>query len=119
MDLIREILLSIESNAQMDGTREFYISDPEEIGITGHSMEKLAYHLGLLIEGGFVDGATTIVSPVVVRRLTWNGHEFLANIKNDDIWSKTKKRLSGLPGAALSVVAGIAQSEIKKYLGLP
>ena len=118
MDLTREILLSIEHNPQMDGTREFYISDPEEIGITGCSIEELSYHFALLIEAGFVDGATTVVSPVIVRRLTWKGHEFLANVKNDDIWSTTKKRLSGLQGIALSVVAAIAESEIKKKLGL-
>ena len=117
MDLVREILLSIEKNPQMDGTREFFISRPEEMGITGCSLDELSYHLGLLIEAGFVDGATTIVNPVV-RKSTWKGHEFIANIENDDIWSKTKKRIAGLPSVGLSVVAAIAEAEIKKHLGL-
>jgi len=53
-----------------------------------------------------------------VSRLTWDGHEFLANIQNQDVWSRTKQKIEGLPGIALSVVAEIAKTEIKKKLGL-
>jgi hypothetical protein len=34
LDLIREILLHIESGEQYDGTREFYYSSPEDMGLS-------------------------------------------------------------------------------------
>lgn len=119
MDLIRDLLLQIESNPEMDGTREFYFNTPEEMGISGHSIEEAAYNLGLLISAGFVDGAITIGNPMqVVRGLTWEGHEFLDNIKNDDIWGKTKKHFSDFSGVELRIVASFAEAELKKKLHL-
>jgi len=118
MDLIREILISIEDNPQMDGTREFYFSTPEEMGFPNQSADELAYNYSLLVEAGFVDGGNTAFWPLVVRRLTWKGHEFLASIKDKGIWEKTKARIKDLPGVTLAVVAAIAESELKKYLGL-
>jgi hypothetical protein len=118
-DLIRKLLLSIEANQQMDGTREFYPQSPDELGIQGHTVEEVAYHLRLLIEAGFVDGAVTIACPMqVIRGLTWDGHEFLDNIKNDNIWEKTKKHFSQLSGVGLRIVAAYAEAELKKHFGL-
>lgn len=118
MDLTRDLLLFIEANPKMDGSREFYFNETESMGFNEYSIDEISYHLALLVEAGFVDGAATSAVPCTIRRLTWEGHEFLDNIKNDDIWSKTKERISGLKSTALSVVAAIAESEIKKRLGL-
>src|SRR5208283_2520076 len=97
MDLLRELLLKIEDNPQMDGTREFYYATPEEMGIQGYSKEEVAYHLRLLIQNGFIDGAVTMACPMqIVRSLTNEGHDFLDNIRNDDIWKKTKATMGEL-----------------------
>jgi len=73
----------------------------------------------LLISAWFVDGAITIGNPMqVVRGLTWEGHEFLDNIKNDDIWGKTKKHFSDFSGVELRIVASFAEEELKKKLHL-
>jgi len=51
--------------------------------------------------------------------MTWNGHEFLDDIKDTGVWESTKARIAGLPGVAIAVIAEIAKAEIKKKLGLP
>jgi hypothetical protein len=111
MDLIRKLLMEIEAEPAMDGNTEFKFDT-----VDGYSPEQTEYAVKMLIQAGFVEGnsATNCVSS-----LTWNGHEFLDNIKDEGIWAKTKKQLSGFPGVALSVVAQIAQSEVKKHFGLP
>jgi Hypothetical protein (DUF2513) len=119
MDLIRDILIRIESDSQMDGTREFYFSTAEEMGFPDHSSEEVAYNFSLLVEEGFVDGAASAFLPIVVRRLTWGGHEFLDNIKDAGIWGKTKARIKDLPSVGLKVVAAIAEAELKKHFLLP
>jgi hypothetical protein len=121
MELVRQLLLRIDDDPQLDGTREFMYETPDELGIEGRSVEEVGYHIALLIEAGYVDGAVTwAANPLqVIRRLTWDGHEFLDDIRDPGIWSKTKERLKGLPAVGLTIVAEIAKSEVKKHLGLP
>jgi hypothetical protein len=119
LDLIRQILLHIESGPEYDGSREFYYTAPEEMGLTDCMPEEFVCHCTLLIEGGYIDGAATAVSQVVVRRLTLEGHDFLDDIRDPSIWKQVKARLGTLPGVAISIVAELAQSEVKKRLGLP
>lgn len=118
LDLIREILLHIESGEQYDGSREFYYSTPEDMGLSGCTPEEFVYHCTLLIEDGYIDGAATIVN-IVVRRLTSRGHDFLDDIRDAGVWKQVKNRLGSLPGVALGIVAELAKSEIKKHLALP
>jgi hypothetical protein len=54
----------------------------------------------------------------MVTKLTWEGHEFLDDIKDSSVWESTKARIAGLPGVALAVMAELAKAEIKKKLGL-
>lgn len=120
IDLFRELLLKIEENPDMDGTREFSYHSPEEIGITGHTVEEVAYHLRLLIESNFVNGAVTIAVPMqVIRCLTNSGHDFLDNIRSENIWNKVKKQIGDLSGhVGLPVIASLAEAIIKKHYKL-
>ena len=114
MDLVRDILRAIEDNPAYNGQPESWGLPPLEI--PGHSDEEVMYHVELLIEAGLVLGNAETGS---ISRLTWAGHEFCDNIKDSDIWAKTKERIKGLPGVAIGVIADIAEAEIKKRLGLP
>jgi hypothetical protein len=116
MDLVRDLLLRIEGDPLFDGTTWVRIESPEELGITGHSPKEVAYHLDLLIEEKFIKGSSDIQPMPMINNLTWKGHEFLDNIRDNGIWSKTKERIKGLPSVAISLVAQIAEAEIKKHL---
>jgi hypothetical protein len=120
MDLIRDLLLHVESDPLFDGRRWVSPDTPADFDPSGnHSMEEINYHLDLLIEAGFLKGkpGASFHAPLI-NRLTWDGHEFLNDIRDQDIWSKTKKRLEGLQSVALGIVAEVAKAEIKKRLGL-
>jgi Hypothetical protein (DUF2513) len=119
MDLVRDLLLHIEEDPRFDGARWARIDAPEDIGITGHSTEEVAYHLDMLVEAGLLRGSIGLDKMPAISKLTWEGHEFLDNIRDHGIWSKTKARLAGLPSVAISIVGEIAKAEIKKHLGLP
>lgn len=119
MDLIRDLLLKVEENPEMNGTREFMYDNPEDLGIAGRSVDEVAYHIKLLIQEQFLEGSVTAAFPMhIVSSLTWDGHEFLDNIRDQGIWDKTKKRIEGLSSVALKVVASIAEAEVRKHLGL-
>lgn len=115
MDLIRDLLRAIEQNPTMDGSTDFAIAEPEHVGISGHSMEEVSYHLRLLSQAGFIDSSA---HGLIIRGLTWDGHEFLDNIKNDNIWSKVKQQAATVSGVGLKVLAALAEAEMKKHFGL-
>lgn len=118
MDLLRTILLQIESNPQMDGTIYFGFAKPEDMDISGYSEDEFIYHMQLLISQEFINGSGDSL-PINVRGLTWAGHEFLDNIRNDSVWANTKKRVGDLVGSvSISVIAAVAEAEMKKLVGL-
>ena len=113
MDLIRELLLRIEQDPRTNG-KEWV-----QVDWTGmnHSQEEIAYHLGILVQADLIRANVTGSMPMV-SSLTWDGHEFLDNIKDVGVWRQVKVRIAGLPGLALPVIAKIAEAEIMKKLGL-
>jgi len=115
MDLIRDILLTIDADPELDGTRwkNFDASD-----FPGHSQQEINYHIDLLFEANYIDGYKTLDPLPAVSRLTWYGHEFLGSISDPGVWAKVKERMKGLPTVALSVVFELAKAELKKHLQL-
>jgi hypothetical protein len=118
MDLVRDLLLNIEADRRFDGTHWHRISAAKDLGIGEYSDEEVGYHVNLLIEAGFLRGRGGMETIPPISKLTWQGHEFIDNIRDVSIWEKTKARLHGIPSVALTVVASIAEAEIKKRLGL-
>jgi hypothetical protein len=119
MDLIRELLIRVEHHPCFDGQNWATPDIQGDLVSADHPLEEVNYHLELLIEAGYLKGQSRAGFGVpVISKMTWEGHEFLDNIRDNDIWHKTKKRIEGLPGVALKVVASIAEAEIKKRLGL-
>jgi hypothetical protein len=118
MDLIRDLMKHIEDDPQLDGTRWTPITDPKQLGIARHSMDEVAYCLRTLIEEGLVEGEMSADAIPTIARLTWDGHEFLANIKDDTVWAKTKDHALGVvQSASLSVLVNIAQTVILRIIG--
>lgn len=83
--LIRKLLLEIESHSNG-------IDIVTMVDIKGHSDEQVQYHLALLDEAGLIiahDASSGGGLNFIPIRLTWDGHEFLDNARNDTIWNKT------------------------------
>jgi hypothetical protein len=116
MDLIREMLLRIAADPQLDGSHNFVFDSKDNLG--DYSQEELNYHVDLLFEAGFVAGSPDSNPSPVISKLTWDGHEFVDNIRDPRIWNSVKERLKGLPSVAISVLAQLALAEVKKHTGL-
>jgi hypothetical protein len=101
----------------MDGTRDFFITSPKVLGISNQPPEEVSYDLRLLIREGMVDGRADSLA-LIVRGLTWSGHEFLDNIKSDSIWAKVKDKAGALSGVSMKILAALAEAEVKKHFGL-
>lgn len=114
MDIVRQVLLAIES-----------IDDPdsgEELEIEGVEPNVVSYHLELLHEAGFIEAEDVGGLGTygwVPRRLTWQGHEFLDSARNDTIWRKAKERTAAVGGAvALDVFKAVLVRVAMQTLGV-
>lgn len=83
-DLIRLILFDLEGN--------------NSIEFSDYSKDQLNYHKALIVEAGLAEGKphypsshkTDIPDFVSIKRLTWEGHEFIDKSRNDNVWNKSK-----------------------------
>jgi hypothetical protein len=76
-----------------------------------------------LIEGGLLAGKILSAgafppASVVIFKLTWKGHEYLGNVRDPDVWQKTKARLGPVAGVAFGIMLELAKAEIMKKLKL-
>jgi Hypothetical protein (DUF2513) len=112
MDLIRELLLKIEADPLCDGRL------PQSIYVQERTLGETDYHLRLLDQAGYITG-TRDMGNYLVFSLTWEGHEFLDNIKDATIWAQTKEKAKEIPGVGLKIVGEIASNLIRAHFHLP
>lgn len=119
-DLIREILLQIESQPRG------FIEDP--LSLKGYSHEEIVDHLVLMMDNGLIDGSKTHVSgqrtPVVsVDGMTLAGYEFLDACRDERLWVKIKETITRTGrdvtlAALTSATIQSAPSQIHNLLGV-
>ncbi|WP_427501356.1 DUF2513 domain-containing protein [Methylomonas sp. MED-D] len=109
-DLIRLILLAAES----DAPQTFPNYDAETVG----------HHIYLLWQAGLVEAIDTSLASgrhklASYPRLTWHGHEFLDQIRDDGIWQNAKTHVIK-PGAGLAfdLLTAWLKQEAASRLGL-
>lgn len=112
IDLIRRLLLDLEQN---DTNSQ----------ITDVEINKLRYHKRLLIEANLAQGSidNTLFSDsnrmpdVTLLRLTWTGHEFIDNYRQDELWNKIKLDLKDASfDTLLKLGKEVAESYARKKL---
>ncbi len=85
MELIRKILINIQ-----DGNRTALVE--------GYDEDTIKYHEALVIEAGLVEGSavknntvpTEIPAIVMIKKLTWEGHDFVDAIQDNENWTRVK-----------------------------
>jgi len=113
-DIIRDILIAVESRDNENERLSFEVD---------YTDEQIVYHLELLIEARLLNGerVTLGLGPESfhIKRLSWEGHQFLDAIRDQGIWSKTKKKVaeSGV-GLTFELVKTVAVSVAKEALGI-
>ena len=116
MDLIRDLLIRIEGSPHKPSWKELAATNDDV------ETERILNHLELIEDAGFTK--STVVRMQRFRlphdiELTWEGHGFLGDVREPDIWRKTKERAKGVAGVGLAFVWEIAKAEIRLKLGLP
>lgn len=119
-DCVRDFLLALESLEQGQLlTSDNYQSFPP---LASYERDVIIYTAEKLDEAGFINVKFMPVlggdKPFFATSITWYGHQFLDNIRDEGVWKETKKIASKVTSVSLGILADIAASVMKKSLGL-
>ena len=53
---------------------------------------------------------------VVINSITWNGHQFLDNVRSNTVWNKTKETAIKLGSVSVSFLSNIAAQIIANVI---
>ncbi len=100
MDLVRTILMRLESNPSGKAAPDF--------GNVGYTPEQIGYHSHIMMQEGLLEGNDVTSSEsagrqVLLRGLTWKGHEFLDLARDQDRWSRARAIIAKVGGAPIAV----------------
>ena len=105
-DLIRQLLLAVEQQEEPFETKDITLPD--------YDSDQVMYHAEILSEAGFLVGedvSTMGIPNVLIRRMTFEGHEFLDAIRSPSVWRKTRDLVTRAGGGfAMDVVKKVAIS---------
>lgn len=110
-DCVRDLLLYLEENLNLNSVLSI-----ENISLKDYSTEELLYTADKLYEAGYINCSRKIYDNadlvILVSSITYNGHQFLDNIRDDKIFNKTKSILSTLKSVSIEIVSETASKVI-------
>lgn len=111
-DLIRKILLQLE---ERETIHEEIMLEP----IGEHSIDSVVHHYAILKETGLIEAYKIYYDIPFAVNLTWRGHDFLDNARNQTVWDKTKTFVKdkGM-SVSLDVFAELLKQATKKQFNL-
>lgn len=122
-DCIRDILITVES---MEYNTAYTLTNLCS-QLPSYSEEELNYHCLQLIDAGLLNAKAISVmgqiSPQLFRifDLTYSGHQFLADVRSDTTWNKTKNIAKNVGSESLhalkDIAVGVVTAAIQNQFG--
>jgi hypothetical protein len=121
MELIRELLLAIEAK----DSNTFFAASELELK-TEREKQEVYYNLQLMTDANLLEAnmakSMQGIEDVVIKRMTWEGHEFLDNARNESIWKAAKETItqkgSSIENVGFGVLTQLLVSVAKQYFDL-
>lgn len=113
-DCVRKTLLYLENNLMLDS----FIST-QDMTIDNYSKEDIVYTIKMLKNAGYINAQFCGYDDqqiYYVSSLTWNGHQFLDNIRDNTVWKKTKSILSKFTSVSLEITSQVASQVIANLI---
>lgn len=120
-DCVRSILLELEEKLTLND--HVYLNDLKQLTtFREYEEDTCIYAILKLIEAGYLNGKPVRgdgrIIDLGISSMTWEGHLFLDNIRDNKIWSKTKESVKGLSSISISLLSSVAGDILKKQIGL-
>lgn len=114
-DCVRDLMLLIEEEV---GLNE-YLSI-RKIEFKNYTTEELIYTSKKLKEAGYINAEIEDYldggHEAYIYSLTWQGHKFLDNIRDDGVWKTTKGIISKFSSVSISIIENVASQVITNLI---
>lgn len=117
-DCIRDILIAIESMYYNSTLSLSKLSTD----LPQYTPEELNYHCIHLLDAGLINADSVCIPKSVLPQigriydLTFSGHQFLANIRSDNVWNGVKAVGSKIGACSLEAFTQIASNVISELI---
>ena len=119
-ECVRQIMLTIESDIPYN---HYFDNDDlfNHKNLKGFTKEEILYTLFKLKEADYIDchieeTFSDEIYEVTLKALTWSGHQFLDNIRDPEVWKKTKSVTAKFASASLTLISNIAAEVIVRMI---
>ena len=114
-DCIRDLLLYLEEN--LSYRKEININ---KLSLKDYSTEDLLYTAEKLSEANFLNTATKWnfenAHIIVVKSITYDGHQLLDNIRDNKVWTQTKSVVSKVSSVSIDIISKTASQVITNII---
>lgn len=116
-ECIRNILLAVEDSTTFIRSFEYRIDETPE-SLKDYSHEEILYHIkqsnlnGMFTNVSYYDAGDC----VSISDLTPKAHEFLANVRSDDIWCKTKSMANKIGSVSFDALIQISAQVVTNLI---
>lgn len=113
-DLIRDILFSIEDVTDAHTCFEYNKNSPVPKKLKKYTHDEIHYHLQQCAMAGLIVGFRPCDSGdfIIVGDLSPDGHKFLANVRQENIWNSTKEIAAKVGSKSLDTLIQISSNVI-------
>lgn len=114
---VRDLLLYIEDNLEYG----YYIKI-NETQLSNFSQHEVLYAADKLLEAGYLIGNRRVtmdsegIPQISIESISWNGHQFLDNVRDNKVWENTKGILSKFSSVSIGVVSNVASQVISNMV---
>lgn len=119
-DCMRAVLFYIEENQHMksDRIQQLLSSQIASALENKFSREDVYYSVKQLCDSYYLSGKphSTIDASYLVMDITPRGHDFIENVRNEEIWNETKQRANKIGNFSLGVISEIAVNVISSLI---
>lgn len=114
-DCVRDLLLYLEENLTLNDHLSV-----ENISLKNYSRDELLYTADKLYEAGYINCMRKIYDTtdliILISSITYEGHQFLDNIRDDKVFAKTKAILSKFKSVSIEVISETASKVITNII---
>lgn len=117
-DLVRDLLLAIEDVTDAETYFEYFKNKPAPKRLKKYTHDEIHYHLvqcdmaNLIVGFHRYDGGDYII----VGDLSPEGHKFLANVREDNLWNSTKEIAAKVGSKSMDTLIQISSSVITELI---
>lgn len=117
MDLIRDILLWLESRPIRVDEFIQVGGDDGDFPVSGYSAVEVEMHAVMMLEAGLIKGPRQQSDEGVwVIGITWAGYDFIEAIRDSKIWERTKLGAGAAGGFTIELLQDLAKGFIRKQV---